>query len=612
LASIDWDGDGRTDLLHRNIYSYRYGEPYWGIFFWRNLGSNAEPRFDRYVRLRADGVALQDKYATYQLMDWNGDGRLDVVAGTETVKKRGVLKVYLQTANSDPLGLPVLTAGPRVLVRGGGRLWYGMRLLDWNGNGKLDLFTLRSKVQYFPRPEVNYTWYRHPNSAAAGRQPRFGPAEPLRLAGEDVYGERPNDFYDWDGDGKLDLLGLTGDLSANPPLPSMFIWQNTGTQQNPAFDDPPNRILNHHPGTSPLPTAVRSAAFEGLLVPYMGSWLRYLAREPDGPSSRLQDRGLLRARGQAVSSGGYNSAEVADWEGDGDLDFICGNEKGFVHLMENVSRDGRTMFASPRLIQLADGRALHVARWQFIADHDPEWNLGQSKPAYADWDGDGDFDLLVGNNANRVAYFENVGERASPRFVEMQTLTYGAEHFSFRKRPAVVDWNGDGLLDLIHADAGVREKVDPKGLDTVSLYLRYRSDGGQLHLKEPEPFRFSDGDLFQLTIPYRHGFEVADWDGDGDWDVFTNERFKLYVYVNEGSNGSPAFARRRLIRMYGEPIEISHHETSVKIVDWDGDGVRDLITGAESGWVYFFRGQALDRGEPPGVRVGSLEIRSAR
>ena len=98
-------------------------------------------------------------------------------------------------------------------------------------------------------------------------------------------------------------------------------------------------------------------------------------------------------------------------------------------------------------------------------------------------------------------------------------------------------------------------------------------------------------------------------DGDGDWDILTNERFKLYVHANAGSNTEPRFARREALTMYGKPIEISHHETSVKIIDWNGDGVRDLIAGAESGWVYFFRGQALDQATPPGVRVGSLQLR---
>jgi hypothetical protein len=607
---VDWDGDGVDDLLQRNIYSHSYGEPYWGLFYWRNIGTNDRPRFDRFVRVRADGEVLQEKYATYQFFDWNADGRVDVVAGTEDTERRALLKIYLQSNERDSAGLPVLTQGSSVPVEGGGRLWYGMRIVDWNSDGVAELFTLRSKVQYFPTPVVNYTWRRHTNEAEAGQSPSFGHGKPLRLAGNTVYPERPNDFHDWDGDGDLDLLGTTGDLAANPPHPSIVVWRNTGSKSAPRFDEPPSSIPNSLPGTLPLPTIVSRKPL--LLTPFMGSWLRRFSIHKNNTRTRLRDDGLFLARGQPVSSGGYNSTEVADWDADGDLDLICGNEKGFLHLIENVSTAERTIFASPRLIRLADGAPMHVARWMFIDDHDPEWNLGQSKPTYVDWDLDGDHDLLVGNNANRVAYFENVGSRSEPRFERMRKLTYGAgsEHFSFRKRPAVVDWNGDGLHDLVQADHGVREKIDPKGHDIISLFRRTRSKAGVLELGPSEPFYLADGSPLQITIPYRHGFEVADWDGDGDFDIFTNERFMLYVYRNVGSNRKPAFAPRQVLKAYGQPIQVAHHETSIKIIDWDRDGVRDLIAGGESGWVYFFRGQVLDAAAAPQVTVGTVETKS--
>ena len=41
--AVDWDGDGRTDLLQRNLYSEAYGEPWWGLYFWRNIGTNRAP-----------------------------------------------------------------------------------------------------------------------------------------------------------------------------------------------------------------------------------------------------------------------------------------------------------------------------------------------------------------------------------------------------------------------------------------------------------------------------------------------------------------------------------------------------------------------------------------
>ncbi|MCC6590490.1 MAG: VCBS repeat-containing protein [Bryobacterales bacterium] len=599
-VTVDWDGDGNTDLLQRNLYSYAYGQPYWGIFFWRNMGTNQNPKFDHYVRLKADGTYLGDVYNIFQLIDWDRDGNPDILYGIGGGPKRGTMRVYLNTGRRDWAELPVLTAGPELTRSGGGELNYGMRLLDWTGGAKPDLYTLRMRVDYFPEQIVSHTWFRHPGLTGAG--------VPLALNGITSYDEWPTDLYDWNGDGALDVIGVTGDLHHNPARTCVTVWENTGTRQVPAFGKPPFCAPGLAPDAHPLPTAVNSPAFRGLFLTHMTGWARYLEQDPQSKAAKFTDHGILQARGQAVSSGGYASVEVADWEGDGDLDFIIGNELGYVQLVENISQSGRTMFASPKRIVLTNNDSMRVARWTFLNDGDPEWNLGQSKPTYVDWDLDGDFDLLVGNNTNRIAYFENVGTRSKPSFAPLRKLTYegGGEHFSFRKHPAVVDWNGDGLPDLVAGCFGVRERIDPQGLETVSLFERYKDGNGRLQLRKPKPLKLADGADFKLPIPYQHGFEVADWDRDGDYDVFTNERGKLYVYLNEGTNARPSL-RRKQLSIYGEPIEISHHETSIKVVDWDKDGTPDLIAGAESGWTYFFRRAALDASTKPGIAVGPFE-----
>jgi hypothetical protein len=554
-AAVDWDGDGRVDILQRNLYSHAFGEPYWGIYFWRNIGTNARPKFDHYVRLRAGGAVLSDVYNTFQAVDWDGDGRPDLLYGIGGGRRRGAVRVYFNRGGED------LEPGPEVKIGPGGDV-DGMRLIGG------DLFTLRSRVEYFPEQVVENAWFRHRREGHG-----FGPGEAVRLAGQTAYEAQPNGFYDADGDGRPEPVGMTGDLRGNPPRACAVYWPEEGRGTPRCIPG-----VEALPGAMPIPT--EGGAFGGLLVSYMGGWLR----------DRFGQ--LLRARGQACSSGGYSSVEVADWEGDGDLDFVVGNELGYVQLIENVSRGGRTMFASPRVL-------VRVARWQFFDDADPEKNLGQAKPTCVDWDGDGDLDLLVGNNANRVAHFENTGTRARPRLGPMQVIRHdGGECFGFRKRPAAVDWNGDGLLDLVAGSAGERNRVDPKGEETVCVFLRYRDRDGRLRLHQGTPLRMENGSVLRLPVPYRHGFEVADWERRGQLDLFTNEQGYLYRYRNRGAG-----LRKEMLKLFGKPIRFSHHETSVKVVDWDADGRRDVIAGGEAGWIYFFRRAALEASELPRVEV---------
>jgi hypothetical protein len=583
--AVDWDGDGRTDVLQRNIYSSTYGEPWWGVYFWRNIGTNAAPRFDRYRRLAVGGKWIDDLYGAYQLIDYDHDGHLDLLCGVGGGPRRGELKVYRNTGRRDGFGLPVLEAGVAIQRPVGGALDYGMRLFDWTGRGLLELFTVRSRVEYFPKQIVDYALFREDQA--------------VTLAGETTYAEWPSDLFDVNGDGRRDLIGSTRGLN-EPNLHTCIVaWENTGSNEQPAFAKKPACVFDTSPEGFAIPTVAKP--WPGLLVSYQGSWLRHL----DFAQGRFTDRGPWLARGMPVSFGGYSSVDVVDWDGDGDLDFVGGNEAGFIQLVENISAGGRTMFRTARQILLTDGKPTYAGRWQFIQDADPERPFGQAKPALVDWDLDGDLDIVAGNNANRLAYFENVGTRQKPRYAPMRKLVHdGGEHFSFRAQPAPVDWNGDGLPDLVAGSSTGRDRNDGKDI-AVCLYLRYRAADGSLKLHEGVPFRLTDGSELRTPIPYHHGFAVVDWDGDGRLDLFSNEKSQVVLYRNLGKT-----FERQVMKLYGKPLTVSHHETSVRAVDWDKDGKLDLVLGGESGWVYFFARAGLDAPTAPIVRVSAVHAKN--
>ena len=99
---------------------------------------------------------------------------------------------------------------------------------------------------------------------------------------------------------------------------------------------------------------------------------------------------------------------AVDWDGDGDLDLIVGDEDGRVALVENTGklRDRAPVFAAPQYFQ----QTADTLKFGALAT-----------PFAYDWDNDGDEDILCGNTAGNIAFVRKsgcrrkMGCRAGPR-----------------------------------------------------------------------------------------------------------------------------------------------------------------------------------------------------
>jgi hypothetical protein len=93
-----------------------------------------------------------------------------------------------------------------------------------------------------------------------------------------------------------------------------------------------------------------------------------------------------------------------------------------------------------------------------------------------DWDGDGDIYIVSGDSVGFVSLLENAGSTKSPRFLTAVKLRAGGEVIRIRPGyygslqgpkeanwgytcPTVVDWNGDGLVDIVMSDSTATHKV---------------------------------------------------------------------------------------------------------------------------------------------------------
>ncbi len=179
---------------------------------------------------------------------------------------------------------------------------------------------------------------------------------------------------------------------------------------------------------------------EGTFVKYRGKRLESTAERP------------------ISTTGTASVVSAADWDGDGDLDLIVGNINGDVYLIPNEGTPKAYAFGKEEHL-LADGQPIDVG--------------SRAGPCVADWDGDGDLDLLVGADNGSVSLFRSVGSGKSPKLASQVQLvgpgeaSYGPRaprevRRGVRSKICVADWNSDGRPDLLVGDLAVQKPDRPE------------------------------------------------------------------------------------------------------------------------------------------------------
>ena len=310
-------------------------------------------------------------------------------------------------------------------------------------------------------------------------------------------------LYDWDGDGLKDLLVGEFETNAGDLFPmredgsTIRVYLNVGSNESPEFTDDfiwardtEGTIMeveqwccvSFTPLFYDLDADGHLDMITGQYHPGEVTWFRGSEKGFE-PGVKLPQEGDPASNGQPMWGNYegepgdigtfdywvYSTATFGDLDDDGDYDLIVGGSGG-LRVSENIGGPENPSFGMRELLLDIHGEPLktrQMSEWQLdYYERHPEGSLEltppsgdiKTNPLAVDWDSDGVLDLLVtdsyvSNRSRAVNFFRGVKTPEGHRFepaIELLRTEKGAKALpGSGNRVYVDDWNSDGTPDLI-------------------------------------------------------------------------------------------------------------------------------------------------------------------
>lgn len=457
------------------------------------------------------------------------------------------------------------------------------RYVDYDGDGALDLVTGIedwSDYGWDDAWDENGKWKNGPlhgfvlvhRNTGTTEKPKYkAPFKVVRMKLEthpvETFGCPSPNFADFDGDGDLDLL--CGEF-----LDSFTYFENTGTRDQPRYETP-DQVSQKN--------GKHLAMDLEMIVPVAFDWdrdgdLDLIVGDEDGRVAFVENTGLLRIGNRYVPSfdkpryfqqeadtlkcGALATPFAVDWDNDGDTDILSGNTAGYIEFFENLSgpKVANPKWTAPQRLT-ADSLAFRIMAGPNGSIQGPaEAKWGYTTLNVADWDGDGLHDVLVNSIWGKVIWLKNIGTRTAPKL--------GAPE------PIEVEWPGE----------------TPK-----PAWTWWKPEGKQ------------------LVTQWRTTPVVADMNGDKLPDlVMLDQEGYLALFTREKRRNKLVLlpSERVFVNEKDEPLRLNAKTAGgsgrrkLCLVDWDGDGKLDLLLNSAN--ADFYRGLGQKNGKHVFEHVGPL------
>ncbi|MGW8123726.1 FG-GAP-like repeat-containing protein [Roseivirga echinicomitans] len=579
-----------------------------------NLFSQFSFQYENSIPLTINGETLSRAWegginsVQFQKMDLNGDGVDDLIVYH---RMSGEITTYLAENNTYVWAPEYKSIFPAEINH-----W--LILADYNCDGKMDIFTsVPQGITVFK----NISTGNLPEWEQATDFLRFDAGANIQVNASDIPG-----IVDVDGDGDLDILSYRFTTAS-----TIDFYKNTSMENNNNCDELTFTRVTRKWGEF-AECECDSFAFSG---------------DPCNAGGAANTSFSLNDPAYVEHAGG-KTILLFDADGDGDMDLITSDEFcQTLYFMENVGDAQNALMTSFSSYPAPNPAAFQIFPNAFLEDinfdghkdllvssnaagnilnsvdftntakvytnlgtnlqpnftgtsvpflQNEMLDLGENTyPAFVDFDGDGDFDLFVGNRgqitpngfSGSIFLFENTGGKFSPAFELKDNDFLDLKSQNLRNiKIQFADINDNGQQDLIYQSTTANNETK----------LQYRLNQGD--------FSFGDTKEIAITIGENDNAYFYDINKNGKLDLLLATRFgAVHLYVNKGN-----FIFETAIENYaGITANFKALNPNLFIADLDNDGNPELVKTDLSGQISILSGSINTEFIPSSVAKNILK-----
>ena len=536
----------------------------------------------------APGGVIPESFSAPVFADMDNDGDFDLILGSS-----GLEIVYYENTGTNLQ--PAFTKDPSMFtsIYAGGYQYtnsYYPALCDLDGDGDLDLTI------------GGYNGILYYENTGSPSSPSWADVNTTLFA--DANGQIGTDakqvFADLDNDGDLDMIVGIGESLLGGPEPGISMgFRNIGTVSSPLFQRDDNLVtgipdvgLNAYPSLADLD----NDGDLDLLMGRDGAAVYYFINTGTASvPAWTQDNTLFSV---VETTNYWKDPTFCDLDGDLDADLIYGTDDGDLFFYENIGTVSNPQYQyNPTYFRIIK-------------------SSGSSTVSSADFDNDGDIDLLSGSPYDGLLYIVNNGTANTPSFDTASSVFAGIDP-GFRCSPVFIDIDNDSDYDIVsgYSGGGLKLYINDNGTFTentamfsnvsvnyqsVPAFVDIDGDNDQDLLVGSDDagntkFYLNDGNnsftqnttiFSSVSFPGACRPAFADIDNDGDFDLFIGRLSgSINYYENTGDRFTPVWTLNNQLTSSVEVKQSAHPG----FADLDGDGRTDLIVGEYDGNLSFFK-----------------------